>query len=332
MFVSDGGLMSESVLVTGANGFLGGALLRVLSTRNGTLFAGVRDERQYIEAKGVKSVVLGDLSKIDGEAVMLPNFDVVIHCAARVHVMNDASSSPLADFRSVNVEGTLSLARLAAQAGVKRFVFISSVKVNGERTDPDMPFIEDDLPFPEDPYGVSKREAEEGLRTLADTTGMAVVIIRPPLVYGPGVKGNFLNLLKLARSGLPLPLGSIQNRRSMIYLGNLIDLIVKCIDHPAAVNQTFLASDGRDLSTTELLQLLRRAMKLPVWLLPVPQSLLQLLGRLSGRAALIDRLCGSLQVDIHKARALLDWTPPYKVEDGIRETVSYFMSEKQGSA
>ncbi|NPU94207.1 MAG: NAD-dependent epimerase/dehydratase family protein, partial [Gammaproteobacteria bacterium] len=218
--------MSESVLVTGANGFLGGALLRVLSTRNGTLFAGVRDERQCSEVKGVKKVVLGDLSRMDGEAVMLSNLDVVIHCAARVHIMNDSSSSPLADFRSVNVEGTLSLARIAAQAGVKRFVFISSVKVNGERTDPDMPFIEDDLPFPEDPYGVSKCEAEQGLRTLAETTGMAVVIIRPPLVYGPGVKGNFLNLLKLAKSGLPLPLGSIHNQRSMIYLGNLVDLII----------------------------------------------------------------------------------------------------------
>lgn len=316
------------ILITGVNGFLGRALLDQLNMSQpfNVRGAGRSSGRNFIS-----DYHFADLGADVNWCPIVTGVYAVIHCAARVHIMQDSATDPLAEFRRINVDGTLALARQAAAVGVKRFIFISSIKVNGESTHPGEPFLESDLASPEDPYGVSKWEAEQGLRTLAETTGMAVVIIRPPLVYGPGVKGNFLNLLKLARSGLPLPLGSIHNQRSMIYLGNLVDLIIKCIDHPAAINQTFLASDGRDLSTTELLQLLRRAMNLPARLLPVPQSLLLLLGRLTGRAALIDRLCGSLQVDIHKARTLLDWTPPYTVEDGIQETVSYFMSEKQGS-
>lgn len=319
---------SPLILVTGASGFVGRAVVRQLNQSRRFC---VRGAGRNSSADAVSDYHVIELDKDASWSPVVSGVEAVIHCAARVHIMQDSAIDSLAEFRRINVDGTLALARQAAAAGVKRFIFISSIKVNGESTHSGEAFLEGDQALPEDPYGVSKWEAEQGLRTLAEATGMAVVIIRPPLVYGPGVKGNFLNLLKLAKSGLPLPLGSIHNQRSMIYLGNLVDLIIKCIDHPAAINQTFLASDGRDLSTTELLQLLRRAMNLPARLLPVPQSLLLLFGRLTGRAPLIDRLCGSLQVDIHKARTLLDWTPPYTVEDGIQETVSYFMNEKQDS-
>lgn len=239
--------------------------------------------------------------------------------------MDETVADPLAAFRAVNVHGTLNLAAQAAQAGVRRFVFISSIKVNGEQTLIGSPFTEQSIPSPEDPYGVSKCEAELGLMDLAATSSMEIVIIRPPLIYGPGVKGNLLSLLKLAKSGLPLPLGAVRNLRSMIYLGNLVDLILKCIDSPAAANQVFLASDAHDISTSELLRLIRNEMGLPHRLVPVPPAILYMLGQLSGKRAVVDRLCGSLQVDCSKARQLLGWQPPYSVEHGVSEMVKDFM-------
>lgn len=317
---------SPQILVTGITGFVGRALICQLN----------QSRRFRVRGAGRNSCVdaVSDyyVVELGTEASWRPavaGVDTVIHCAARVHIMQDSASDALAEFRRVNVDGTLELARQAAAAGVKRFIFISSVKVNGECTQPGNPFCESDTAAPEDPYGVSKCEAEQGLRALAAATGMALVIIRPPLVYGTGVKGNFLNLLKLARTGLPLPLGAIRNQRSMIYVGNLVDLIIRCIDHPAAANQTFLVSDGRDLSTSELLKDLRSNMALPARLLPVPPFLLYLAGRLMRKSALVDRLCGSLQVDSSKIRTLLDWTPPYTVESGLHETVKNFLGERK---
>ena len=244
--------------------------------------------------------------------------DVIIHTAARAHIMKDSVADPLTEYRKVNVDGTLNLARQSAIAGVKRFIFVSSIKVNGEQTAPGQPFQPNDEAKPIDPYGISKWEAERGLQKIAKETGMEVVIIRPPLVYGPGVKGNFANLIKLVRKGLPLPLGAIHNRRSMIALDNLVDLIITCIDHPNAASQVFLASDGQDLSTTQLLQGLAQAMGNPSRLLLMPGALLSLAASVLGKKAVADRLLSSLQVDISKTRDLLSWTPPISVDEGLR--------------
>jgi nucleoside-diphosphate-sugar epimerase len=242
--------------------------------------------------------------------------------------MKDSSGDPLAECRRVNVAGTLNLARQAAAAGVKRFIFLSSIKVNGEQTLPGQPFTEDDVPAPLDPYSTSKYEAEEGLRELARQTGMEVVIIRPPLVYGPGVKANFLNMMRWLHKRVPLPFASLNNRRSLVALDNLIDLIVVCLEHPAAANQTFLVSDGEDMSTTELLQRMAQALGRPARLMPIPASLLEAGAALLGRRDMAQRLCGSLQVDISKAKMLLGWNPPISVDEGLRCTAHGFLHEE----
>ena len=246
----------------------------------------------------------------------------VVHLAARVHVMHDNVADPLAVFRAVNVEGTLSLALQAAAAGVKRFVFISSVKVNGESTPPGRAFAETDAPNPQDAYGQSKHEAEQGLRQLSADTGMEVVIIRPPLVYGPGVKANFAALMRAVQRGWPLPLGAVHNQRSLVALSNLVDFIVTCITHPQAANQTFLVSDGQDLSTTGLVRGMAQAAGVPARLLPVPVWALQAGATLLGKGDAVQRLCGNLQVDISKARTLLGWVPPVAVEEGLRRAMA----------
>lgn len=222
----------------------------------------------------------------------------------------------------MNVEGTLNLARQAAAAGVRRFVFISSIKVNGEATAPGHPFTADDTPAPEDSYGVSKAEAESQLKLVAQETGMEVTIIRPPLIYGPGVKGNFASLISLVRRGLPLPLGGVtHNRRSLVGLDNLVDLILVCADHPKAANQTFLISDGEDLSTTELLRKVGKALRQPARLLWVPAGLISLMAALFGKKAIFERLVGSLQVDIDKTCELLDWKPSVAMDEGLRRAM-----------
>ena len=255
-------------------------------------------------------------------ARMLAGANTVIHLAARVHVMNDTAPDQLAEFRKINVHGTKNLALAAVAHGVKRFVYISSVKVNGELTLPKKAFTEKDATHPSDPYAVSKYEAEIALRQIASKTGMEVIIIRPPLIYGPGVKANFAALLRAVARGVPLPLGAIHNLRSLVGVGNLTDFILACMTHPAAANQTFLVSDGEDLSTAALVRHMAQAMGRPAHLLPIPPWLLQAGGTVLGKHAAVQRLCSNLQVDIRKAHDLLGWTPPISVDEGLRRTIA----------
>jgi nucleoside-diphosphate-sugar epimerase len=238
--------------------------------------------------------------------------------------MREKHASPLEEFRNINTAGTERLARQAAQAGVRRFVYVSSIKVNGERTF-EIPFRESDEPKPEDPYAVSKWEAEQALRRIADETGMEVAILRPPLVYGPGVKGNFLTLLRLVRSGVPLPLASVDNRRSFVSLDNLVDLIITCVQHPAAAGEAFLVADGEDLSTPGLIRRIARSMGTPERLFGFPPVLLQAASRAIGKRAVCERLCGSLQVDASKANRVLGWQPVSSLDEAMNKMTSWFM-------
>lgn len=310
------------ILVTGANGFLGGALIsRLVGDRmcNGVVAAIRRNSSPLPE--GVRKFQIGDLFSTVDWHEGLRGVDALVHCAARVHVMNDSATDPWQAYREVNVDGTLNLARQAAQAGVRRFVFVSSIKVNGESTKLGRSFSAEDIPSPSDPYGVSKLAAEQGLRDIEAETGMAVVIVRSPLVYGPGVKANFAAMMRWVALGIPLPLGSIHNARSMVALGNLVDLLVTCLKHPAAAGQTFLVSDGEDVSTTELLRRTAQAMGKNALLLPVPAFLLELGAAMLGKRAEVQRLCGSLQVDIEKTRRLLGWSPPLTLDQGLKKAV-----------
>lgn len=312
------------VLVTGATGFVGGALVaRLLDDGLAMPVAALRAPIAF-RPKAIKSVPEVLVGIIDGQTTWtsaLAGVELVVHAAARVHIMSDKSADPLAEFRRVNVAGTLNLARQATAAGVRRFVFVSSVKVNGEATLPGQAFTERDAPAPQDPYGQSKHEAEQGLRQLAADTGMEVVVIRPPLVYGPGVKANFAALMRAVQRGWPLPLGAVHNQRSLVALDNLVDLIVTCLHHPAAANQTFLASDGQDLPTADLVRGMARAAGVPARLLPVPVWALQAAAGALGKGAAVQRLCGNLQVDISKARSLLGWVPPVTVAEGLRRVI-----------
>lgn len=318
-------MTAPKVLVTGASGFVGEALVfRLLVDKQ---FCPIAAARGATRLHGLCSVVPFDLAHAKTQPV-LDDVQVVVHAAARVHVMNETAADALSEYRKVNVEGTLKLAQCAAASGVKRFIFVSSIKVNGESTLPGKPFKADDHPNPLDPYGVSKYEAEEALKRLSHDTGMEVVIIRPPLIYGPGVKANFLSMLNWLNKGVPLPLGAIRNQRSLVAIANLVSLIVTCIDHPAAANQTFLVSDGEDVSTTQLLRRLSMALDKPARLLPVPESLLKLAASLLGKHAVAQRICGSLQVDISKNRELLEWTPPTNMDKAMRQTAGHYQ-EKQ---
>lgn len=308
------------VALSGASGFVGTRLLNDLLTSGHQVTAILRNKSSAIDSRAQLALV-SDFRSSHDLSRLLQGHEAFVHCAARVHVMSDLSSDPLAEFREVNVEGTLNLARQAASAGVRRFIFISSIKVNGESTSAGRPFTPSDLPAPEDPYGISKQEAEHALMQLVSETGMQIVIIRPPLVYGPGVKGNFASLIRLMAKELPLPLGAIHNKRSLVSIDNLVDLIIRCIDHPAAANQVFLAADGEDLSTTELLRGVAEAMGRPARLIPVPAGLLSLGAILLGKRAVAQRLLGSLQVDISKAREVLGWKPPISVKEGLRRCV-----------
>lgn len=314
-------------LVTGATGFVGDAVIKRLISDGALVVAAVRRKPAHWSAQ-CSVVEVGNMEHESDWSVALVGIKSVIHTAARVHVMNDQSADPLDEFRRINVAGTLNLARQAAAAGVRRFIFLSSIKVNGEKTQIGCPFTSSDKPNPADPYGVSKCEAEEGLRQIAEQTGMEVVIIRPVLVYGTGVKGNFLSMMRWLHKGFPLPLGAINNKRSLVSLDNLVDLIVTCLRHPVAANQTFLVSDGEDLSTTELLQRTAFAMGCKARLIPVPAFIMRAGARLLGKGDVTQRLYGSLQVDISKTRSLLDWNPPLTVAQGLMKAAEGFLRNK----
>lgn len=318
-------MKASKVLVTGAGGFVGGALVSRLLVDG--KFLPIAAARGATSLVGLCPVVSLDLA----EAGVMPSLDsvqVVVHAAARVHVMSETATDALAMFRNINVDGTLRLARRAAESGVARFIFISSIKVNGESTATGQAFTADSVPAPADPYGVSKYEAEEGLKQLGRETGMEVVIIRPPLVYGPGVKANFLSMMQWLNKGLPLPLGAIDNRRSLVAIGNLVDLIVTCIEHPAAANQTFLVSDGKDLSTTQLLRHLAQALGRKPLLVPIPEGVLSMVASVFGRQAIAQRICGSLQVNIDKNRDVLGWVPPVNVDRAMLQTARYYLDKQ----
>lgn len=306
---------SPKVLVTGAAGFVGRALCQVLDAAGYVVVAAVR------RGSGLPNeVVVGDIGPATDWRDALAGCDAVVHLAARVHMMHDSGSHALAAYRRTNAEATLNLARQAVQAGVKRFVFASTVKVNGEGRD--APYRETDAPAPEDAYAISKWEAEQGLHALAGETGLEVVILRPPLVYGPGVKANFQRLIEVVQRGWPLPLGGVRNRRSLLYLGNFVDAIRLCIEHPAAAGQTFLLDDGEPVSTPELIRRLAHAMGRPARLLPVPPRLLEVAGMLVGKRAAVARLIGSLHVDSTAIRARLGWTPPFSLQQGLDLTAA----------
>ncbi|MBD8123300.1 SDR family oxidoreductase [Pseudomonas lutea] len=317
--------MTRKILVTGSSGFLGTALVEHFAGLSGTHTVAVSRRAMAHTDSHVTNAVIATLDADTQWQPVLQGVDTVVHAAARVHVMHDTAADPLSLYREVNALGTLNLARQAASAGVRRFIFISTIKVNGESTGRGQCFHADDTPAPSDPYAVSKYEAEQGLMALAKSSAMQVVIIRPVLVYGPGVKANFLQLMRALRRGVPLPLGGVNNARSLVSLDNLIDLIRVCLDHPAAANEVFLVSDGQDLSTRDLANLLKRHLPASSWLIPVPESLIMLGATLLGRKSAAERVLGSLRVDIGKTRERLQWQPPVSAEDGLKKTVEHFL-------
>ena len=309
-------------LITGANGFVGKQLCAELLRQGQSVRAVVRIANFPVE--NIEAVAV---SVIDGRtdwSNALRGVDVVIHLAARVHVMHDNTADPLTEFRQVNLHGTANLAQQAALAGVKRLVYVSSVKVNGEETQGTHKHSETDSPAPQDPYAVSKWEAEQALHRIALETGLEVVILRPPLVYGPGVKANFAQMLSVTSRRIPLPLASVHNRRSLLYVGNLVDALITCAMHPKAAGQTYLVSDGEDISTPELLQNLAAALTVPAHLFPCPIPLLRVAGKLTGKSEQIERLLGSLQVDSDKIRRDLNWQPPYSLQQGLQATADWY--------
>lgn len=306
----------SNILVTGSTGFIGTAVTaKILSLTSGSIIALVREDSPHRDVR-LRKLVVDDFKCVTKKNITDQKCDILVHIAARAHVSRETVANPMAEFRKTNCEMTLHLARVAAAAGVKRFVFLSSIGVHGVISK--KPFTISDDPAPSEDYSISKLEAEIGLKEIAQATGMEVVIIRPPLVYGINAPGNFRKLAKLADRNLPLPLGAINNRKSLVALDNLVDLIVTCIYHPNAANETFLVSDGHDLSTTELLTLMTLAAGKQPWLVPVPMSVINWGATVLGKKAVFDRLCGSLQVDITHTKDTLGWTPPVSVDEGIR--------------
>jgi nucleoside-diphosphate-sugar epimerase len=307
------------ILITGVNGFVGSALCMEAVARGFIVRGATRTV--YDSPAGVENIVVGDINADTEWHNALLNYDVVIHLAARVHVMSETADDSLSEFRLVNTTGTEHLARCAATSGVKRLVYVSSIKVNGEETIGDEEFCEQDQTNPQEAYGLSKWEAEHALHRVAAETDMEVVIVRPPLVYGPGVKGNFVQMLRVVTRGIPLPLASIKNKRELIYVGNLVDALITCATHPAAAGNTYLVGDGEPVSTPDLLRGLAKASGVSSRVFAWPVGLLKLMGALLGKADQVERLVGSLQVDSSKIGRELGWEPPYGLQEGLNKTV-----------
>lgn len=316
------------VLVTGANGFVGKVLCRSLLQSGCLARAGLQTSAPWTQLQAstpglTEFAVVGDLGANPNLNGALENVTVVVHLAARVHMMRDSAGDPIKEYRRVNVYATQALATAAAKQGVRRIVYVSSVKVNGESTSA-RPFTEADQPDPQDPYAVSKWEAEEALRSIGAKTGIEIVIVRPPLVYGPGVRANFLRLISLAARGIPLPLPDTKNRRSLIGVENLADFLVRCVTHPEAANETFMVSDGEDVSTRELIARIASALGRSARFLPVPESAVRLAARLAGKEPALNRLFGSLVVNSDKARQKLGWKPPFTLDNGLAATARWY--------
>lgn len=312
------------IMVTGAGGFVGKAMVQRLNVA-GARVAAIYRTPSLTREDGVTKYFL-DISPQTDWSELLQGCEVVVHLAARVHVMKDTVADPLAEFRHANLDSTVNLAQQAAEAGVKRFVYVSSIKVNGEST-LGLPFSASDVPDPQDAYGISKWEAEQALQKISGASGMAIVIVRPPLVYGPGVRANFLALLNIVDRALPLPFGYIHNRRSMVYLGNLVDAIFKCATDPRAAGKTFLVADGQDVSTPDLIRKLAKALRRPCRVIGFPVILLRFLAALARKSSSIDRLTQSLMIDDSHIRNQLTWSPPYTLDQGLQETVDWYLRE-----
>ncbi|MDE1230906.1 UDP-glucose 4-epimerase family protein [Vibrio aestuarianus] len=314
------------LLVTGSSGFVGSAFVELAESRGNNCIK----QRRSLNGESDDTIFLADLFSSTDWSLALKDIECVVHCAAFVHQMK--GEPEIESYRRVNTEGTIALARQASEAGVKRFVFVSSIKVNGESTEIGFPFKPDVSIAPSAPYGLSKFEAEQQLRSLSQEAGMEVVIIRPTLVYGPGVKANFASLMNLVSKGIPLPFGCItNNKRSLVSVDNLVDLIVTCIEHPKAANQVFLVSDDHDVSTSEMVRQMTLSLGKSTWQLPVPKWCYKLAGKVFGKQDVVDRLLGSLQVDITHTKKTLGWTPPQTLEEGFKKTAEAFLQSKNNS-
>lgn len=316
----------SGILVTGANGFIGRALCSQFLMQGYEIRAGVRNTASFVQPfhRDVEIVAIGEIGPNTDWRRALNGMSAVVHLAGRVHVMHEHVLNPLDEFRLVNVAGAERLARAALEAGVKRFVYVSSIKVNGEVTDHNAAFTERDIPAPRDPYGVSKWEAEQALRRIATNSDLEIVIVRPPLVYGPGVGGNFIRLMKLVAYGVPLPFATVHNRRSLMYVGNLVDALMSCVTHTNARGSTYLVSDGEDITIAELIQRIAKAMNKLPRLFPLPEATLRMLGTLTRKSAELSRLLDSLLVNSTKIRTELEWHPPYSLEQGLCATVDWY--------
>tara|TARA_R110002111_G_scaffold186906_3_gene252631 strand:- start:69 stop:1010 length:942 start_codon:yes stop_codon:yes gene_type:complete len=310
------------ILVTGTSGFVGKALTEALLKAEYQVRGVGRSQADTCKHPGFQFTTIEDVTTMFDWTDKLQGVKTVIHTIARVHIMDDNAADPLAAFRKVNVEATLNLANQAAELGIKRFVFISSIKVNGESTTDGKPFSELTTTIPTDPYGLSKYEAEQGLLEIAKNTSMKVVIIRPPLIYGPGVKANFAAMMRWLYKGIPLPLGAVKNKRSLLALTNLVDFIIYCIEHPKAANEIFLISDGEPVSTTDLCRKIATAMGKKVILIPIPIVIISVIASLAGKQTMIDRLFGSLEVDCSKANNILGWKPVITMEEQLKQMVN----------
>ena len=316
-----------NVLVTGASGFIGIALCRRMLAEGWHVRGAVRSlSKKAALPSGMDIVEIGSIGPSTEWETALEGIDTVVHLAARVHVMDESTADPVTAYREINVAGTTHLSQIAKVKDVRRFVYVSSIKVNGEgRADP---YTESDQPAPVDPYGISKFEAEQELQSIAGKTGLEVVIVRPPLVYGPEVKANFLQLIKLINRGIPFPFAGVKNQRSLIFLGNLVDALFICITHPRAAGNTFLVSDGKNVSTPELIQKISLSLGKPARVFALPTGFLRFLGRLAGKTETVSRLLDSLIVDSAKIRTELDWKPPFSMEEGLKKTADWYLQAK----